>query len=261
MAINEKGTNIRYRDEPLITVSQWSTILQNKDITGDLDLKTVLSVYNSPQYKSTATEIAAILGKKNYRIISAGNTSFSRRICRYLNIKPPKNSRGGNRWWTIPYLGEPKGDGKWYYILRPELRRAIEELLAADKIKPLDADYKREFQIPTEITKKDVGILFEGAKKTIAVNAYERNLKARELCLSEYGYRCCICNFDFEEFYGKIGAGYIEVHHLKPLNEINEKYQVDPLKDLVPICPNCHAMLHKAGISIKELKSIIRKKP
>lgn len=81
------------------------------------------------------------------------------------------------------------------------------------------------------------------------------------LCLSEYGYRCCICNFDFEEFYGKIGAGYIEVHHLKPLNEINEKYQVDPLKDLVPICPNCHAMLHKAGISIKELKSIIRKKP
>lgn len=69
---------------------------------------------------------------------------------------------------------------------------------------------------------------------------------------------CCVCGFNFEKIYGEIGVGYIEVHHLKPLNEINEKYQVDPVKDLRPVCPNCHAMLHKANVSIDELIIIIR---
>ena len=36
-----------------------------------------------------------------------------------------------------------------------------------------------------------------------------------------------------------------EVHHIKPLSEINEEYEVDPINDLIPVCPNCHAMLHR----------------
>lgn len=117
---------------------------------------------------------------------------------------------------------------------------------------------KKDSQIAEEIAEEDADKLFEGVKKRIIVNAYERSSKARQLCLKKYGYKCCVCEFDFGKFYGEIGDGYIEVHHLKPLNQINEKYQVDPINDLRPVCPNCHAMLHKANLSVKELRNLIK---
>ncbi|AGL01189.1 hypothetical protein [Desulfoscipio gibsoniae] len=134
MDSKENLEKIKFKDETQITKVQWKNILLNKEITNELDLKTVLTVFNSPENRSTATEIATILGENNYHIISSGNTSFSRRICAYLNIKPPKNNKGGNRWWTIPYWGKSKGDGKWFYILRPELKEAIEELIFEGKL-------------------------------------------------------------------------------------------------------------------------------
>ncbi|WP_198543953.1 HNH endonuclease [Petroclostridium xylanilyticum] len=68
-----------------------------------------------------------------------------------------------------------------------------------------------------------------------------------------------MCGFDFKEFYGDIGIGYIEVHHIKPLNEISKEYIVDTVNDLRPICPNCHSMLHKANISVENLRDIVEK--
>jgi len=99
--------------------------------------------------------------------------------------------------------------------------------------------------------------LYEGVKKKITVNSYERNSQARQACLEEYGYKCLICDFDFEKIYGEIGKNFIHVHHLKPLSEINEKYHIDPVKDLRPVCPNCHAMLHKKipTFSIEDIKN------
>ena len=104
--------------------------------------------------------------------------------------------------------------------------------------------------------------LFEGTKKQIIVNAYERSSKARKECIEEYGYKCTICQFDFEKIYGETGKNFIHVHHIKPLSEIDEKYKINPIKDLRPVCPNCHAMLHKRrpAYSIKEIKNLIDKK-
>lgn len=103
--------------------------------------------------------------------------------------------------------------------------------------------------------------LFEGTKKQIIVNAYERSSQAREECINKYGYKCTICFFDFKEIYGEIGKDFIHVHHLKPLSEIDEKYQINPIQDLRPVCPNCHAMLHKRkpAYSIEEIKNFIEK--
>lgn len=108
-----------------------------------------------------------------------------------------------------------------------------------------------------EIVEND--ILFEGAKKQITVNSYERNIKARKKCLKHYGYKCTICNFDFEKKYGIIGKEFIHVHHLKEIHEIGKTYEVDPINDLRPICPNCHSMIHqkKPCYTIEELKAII----
>jgi 5-methylcytosine-specific restriction protein A len=97
----------------------------------------------------------------------------------------------------------------------------------------------------------------EGATKKIAINSYERNPIARQKCIEHYGPNCSVCAFNFEATYGELGAGYIHVHHLKPLSEITTEYQVDPIKDLRPVCPNCHAMLHRGidSISIESLKA------
>ena len=97
----------------------------------------------------------------------------------------------------------------------------------------------------------------EGAKKQVRVNAYERNPKAREACLKHYGYICFVCGFSFEKRYGAIGRDFIHVHHLKPLALSSGEYKIDPVADLRPVCPNCHAMLHKSDppLEVEELRT------
>lgn len=98
--------------------------------------------------------------------------------------------------------------------------------------------------------------IFEGAKKQITVNAYERNTKARQKCIKHYGTECFVCSFDFERTYGERGKEFIHVHHLIQLATIGREYQVDPIEDLRPVCPNCHAMLHRNPFfTIDQLKS------
>ena len=101
--------------------------------------------------------------------------------------------------------------------------------------------------------------LKEGSKKTITVNSYERNPKARSECIKKYGVSCAVCGFNFENIYGQRGKGFIHVHHLIPVSDIGDEYEINPITDLRPVCPNCHAMLHRKGnISIKELISEIK---
>ena len=85
----------------------------------------------------------------------------------------------------------------------------------------------------------------EGTAHQVVVNVYERDRAARQACIDFYGLSCVVCGLSFEEGYGTIGKGYIHVHHLIPLSSIGQDYQVHPIKDLRPICPNCHAMVHQ----------------
>lgn len=86
---------------------------------------------------------------------------------------------------------------------------------------------------------------YEGAIKQIKINRYERDLAARNKCIAHYGLSCYICGFKFEDKYGSIGKGFIHIHHLKPLSEIGYEYELDPIQDLRPVCPNCHAIIHR----------------
>lgn len=103
--------------------------------------------------------------------------------------------------------------------------------------------------------------VFEGAKREIVVNRYERNREAREKCIAAHGCKCVVCGMDFEKVYGPIGRGYIHVHHIVPLSSIGKEYELDPINDLIPVCPNCHAMLHRKDppYKIEKLKNILRK--
>ena len=100
---------------------------------------------------------------------------------------------------------------------------------------------------------------WEGALRSITINAYERDAKARQSCIAHFGSACRVCGLDFGRVYGELGRGYIHVHHIRPLSEIGEGYAVDPQKDLIPVCPNCHAMMHQRipPLTEQELKQII----
>lgn len=99
---------------------------------------------------------------------------------------------------------------------------------------------------------------YEGKSKEVTQTSYERNPRARKLCLDHYGYSCQICDFNFEEAFGEIGKGFIHVHHITPISEIGQEYEIEPLKDLIPVCPNCHAMIHskRPAFGINEIKHI-----
>lgn len=111
--------------------------------------------------------------------------------------------------------------------------------------------------IPDEVPS---GAYIEGATARITVNSYERSAAARAECLQHHGYRCAACNMSFEETYGSLAADYIHVHHRKQLSSLKRQYRVVPTRDLVPVCPNCHAVIHLNGKnrSIESIKKLLK---
>ena len=102
-------------------------------------------------------------------------------------------------------------------------------------------------------------IYWEGDSRELRVSAYERNGNARKRCIDHYKPICQVCQFDFKKTYGEIGSGFIHVHHLVKVADREGRYEVDPIKDLRPVCPNCHAMIHKnkKHFSIDKLREIM----
>ena len=86
---------------------------------------------------------------------------------------------------------------------------------------------------------------YEGLKKQIKVKKYESSSIARAKCIEYHGVNCKVCGINFQEKYGKIGEGFIHIHHIVPVYKIGKEYKIDYKNDLVPVCPNCHSMLHK----------------
>jgi predicted HNH restriction endonuclease len=76
---------------------------------------------------------------------------------------------------------------------------------------------------------------------------------------THYGSTCAAYGFNFGVVYGELAKGFIHVHHIKQLSEIGEEYEVDPIADLRPVCPNCHEVLHLGGKcrTIEEAKSLL----
>lgn len=106
----------------------------------------------------------------------------------------------------------------------------------------------------------DIRRYAEGKTKTVTSKTYDRSPIARQECIRHYGYNCAVCGFNFEKVYGDLGFTYIEVHHLRQIAGVGEEYQVNPVKDLRPVCANCHRMLHRRrpALSIEELRLKMR---
>jgi|GEM_PF-1144219 len=80
----------------------------------------------------------------------------------------------------------------------------------------------------------------------------------RQKAIEFHGTACAVCGFDFEKTYGDLGRGFIEVHHLNPLGESEEEGEVNPATDLVPLCANCHRMVHRGEVGVITPDELIR---
>ncbi len=171
--------------------------------------------------------------------------------------------------WRVYVPGGIEKEGLLGRIPPYELTKAVFEITKDDfdtirKELLKDQGYdsgKRIFKshMPEEILAPE--LFSEGATRTITVNAYERNSAARKACIEHYGYACAVCEHSLEDLYGSVAKGMVHVHHLTELATIGKKYEVDPVADLQPVCPNCHAVLHRnaPALSIKQLRAILAK--
>jgi len=100
----------------------------------------------------------------------------------------------------------------------------------------------------------------EGAAFDVVQTRYERDPVARKKCIAHHGHVCAVCKMRFVETYGELGKDFIHVHHLNPLADAGGEHEVDPISDLIPVCPNCHAMLHRRTppFSIEELRKKLK---
>lgn len=99
----------------------------------------------------------------------------------------------------------------------------------------------------------------EGAKVSVTINAYERSAAARKACIQHHGTMCAACGIDFKKIYGAIGEGFTHVHHIVLIGAVGDLYEIDPVQDLIPVCPNCHAMIHRVDppLTLAQLRLLL----
>jgi len=100
---------------------------------------------------------------------------------------------------------------------------------------------------------------FEGGQKKKYTTYYERDQRAREQAIIIHGFTCMACGLNFEERYGEWGKGFIHVHHTKPVSSLSEKSKINPRTDLVVLCANCHAMVHRRRDTVLTLDDLKNK--
>ncbi|GAB4190985.1 MAG: hypothetical protein OHK0022_04290 [Roseiflexaceae bacterium] len=106
----------------------------------------------------------------------------------------------------------------------------------------------------------DEEIFLEGGQGLRYSRYYERNPKLREAAVTYHGTTCMVCGFNFEQFYGTHGTGYIEVHHIYPISALLQQTSVDPRTDMAVVCANCHRMIHRRHdkiLSLDQLKQML----
>lgn len=215
-----------------------------------------------------------------------GDTNQVKFIAHLVNVHlQPDYADPETQKWLSFSLPSTKSEGLWekfgmevktLYIIRKcyqlEQSFPITRLVKLSDDKPISSNYRYSYSmVHQQGTEPETSVVYpdeieepsqylEGATRQVTVTSYERSRAAREECLQHYGYDCAACGFNFERTYGPMGKTFIHVHHLISISEIDSAYEVDPLNDLIPLCPNCHAMAHKESppISIDRLKDILR---
>lgn len=109
---------------------------------------------------------------------------------------------------------------------------------------------------------------YEGEEGGVVIRLhkrYERDSKIialkKKAAAAAGKFACEVCKFDFEAVYGELGAGYIEVHHTKPVHTLKPGTKTK-LDDLALLCANCHRMAHtkRVPLSLQEIEKHLKSK-
>jgi putative restriction endonuclease len=205
------------------------------------DLDMLQTHYHAPERTISASQMARALGFRNFGGANLHYGNLAKRVGEQLGIEPETSL------FILATFDWPEGECEW--IMRQHVADALATLGWVDRF---DCGW------PEEVSGEDR--FLEGAVFRVSVNAYERNPVARKRCIEHYGARCFICGFNFARMYREVDDRLIHVRHLRPLSEIAEDCAVDPVADLRPVCPNCHAVLHsrKPAFSIEEVCALLR---
>ncbi len=192
--------------------------------------------YEAPDRTATAKQLASWAGiAGGWTTVNNRYGTLGHKLCDHLGIVPQLRPDDSHRWWSVWSRGW-KTPGGFVWEMLPKVAAALEQL---GWVSPAG------FVLPDEVV--STSSLVEGSVCRVTVNFYERSSEARQRCMAAHGTNCCICGFSFGAVYGAEAAGYIHVHHVQPLSAVGGEYVVDPIKDLLPVCPNCHAVLHLGG--------------
>jgi 5-methylcytosine-specific restriction protein A len=235
------------------TVEQYQDVIANR--LSRQQIKILQMIYHHPNSSATAKELAEDMGYKGFQGANRQVGAIGQVLYQYTGVEPPVYESNNDRLAYFYLVGDYVGPG---WKLWDELKQALENLNLVDE-KVTKAEYNE--RIPTEVLPFEESKLYkEGKVMEVFVNRYERNQKARTECIKHYGAICQGCGFDFGEFYGLTAQGFIHVHHIVPLSEIGKSCSIDPIKDLVPLCANCHSVVHlaKLMLTIAELKKLAK---
>lgn len=201
----------------------------------------------APRHSASAGQLRAILGLSAVVQVNAAMGRIGRKVHGILGHHPDGLSEGAYEWWHVIATGQNTKEHGFVWQLRDEV---VTGLLSSGYSKLGDV-------LPNEVVGAES--FREGAVRQITVNAYERNPVARARCVEAYGAQCYICGFDFGEMYGALMEGFIHVHHIRGIASIGKEYEVNPIEDLRPICPNCHAVVHMTtpARSIDDVKALL----
>ena len=99
----------------------------------------------------------------------------------------------------------------------------------------------------------------EGKRLRVVTTAYERSQRARRNCLQHHGYSCACCDILLAEKYGAVAADFIHVHHKVPISSFGESHVIDPVADLIPVCPTCHSIIHLKNppLEVEEVRALL----
>jgi len=195
----------------------------------------------APSQTINARQLASALGFSKWNAANLHYGKFAGKLCNELNVSPSTNLSVLVEFLKVPGV-------EWEFRLRPSVVEALKELGIGG------SSWSFQEELGSDVP------LVEGASFTVKVSAFERNPVARQKCIDHYGANCFVCGFSFGTAYGSAADGYIHVHHLTPLASIGEEYVIDPIKDLRPVCANCHAVIHlrQPPYSIEEAIGMLR---